>query len=196
MLCEGRLPRRRFASRAGGKSHLYRKLRDDRCGQLPACRNNRIESWKLTPLRKSELTNRQSSINHTAMNATHISTDSSRRRFLRGLGVSLALPSLECMSPVFARATEPQAPRRMLVIVNNLGLLPRYFAPKGTGRDYTLSPYLELLSDVRDEFTVFSGLSHPGVDRRAQHGQLFPHRRPGRVQIWLSQHHLAGSIRG
>ena len=100
------------------------------------------------------------------MNATHISTDSShlsRRKFLRGLGVSLALPALECMSPVFARATEPQTPRRMLVIVNNLGLLPRYFAPKGTGNNYIPSPYLELLSDVRDEFTVFSGLSHPGV---------------------------------
>ena len=79
------------------------------------------------------------------------------------MGVSLALPALECISPVFARAAEPQTPRRMLVIVNNLGLLKDGFFPKGTGRDYTLSPYLELLSDVRDEFTVFSGLSHPGV---------------------------------
>ena len=98
---------------------------------------------------------------HTSTNASHLP----RRSFLRGMGVSLALPALECMSPAFARAEKPVvAPRRMLAIVNNLGLLPRHFAPTGTGGDYQPSPYLELLSDVRDEFTVFSGLSHPGVN--------------------------------
>ena len=100
------------------------------------------------------------------MNGPHISTDSShlpRRAFLRGLGVSLALPALECMTPVFARAAERKTPQRMLVIVNNLGLLPRYFAPAGTGRDYTPSRYLELLEEMRDDFTIFSGLSHPNV---------------------------------
>ena len=56
------------------------------------------------------------------------------------------------------------------------------------------SPYLELLSDVRDEFTVFSGLSHPGVDGAHSTDNCFL-RRPGRVQIRLSKHHLTGSIR-
>ena len=132
-----------------------------------------------------------------SMNGPHISTASShlpRRAFLQGMGVSLALPALECMRPVLVRAATPDvAPRRMLVIVNNLGLLPKYFAT-GMGRDYKPSPYLELLSDVRDEFTVFSGLSHPGVDG-AQHRQLLPYGRPERVQIRLSQHGLTGSIR-
>ena len=80
----------------------------------------------------------------------------------RGM-VSLALPALECMSPVFARAAESRPPRRMIAVVNNLGLLPRYFSPADTGRSYTPSPYMEVLSDIRKEFTVFSGLSHPGV---------------------------------
>ncbi len=85
-----------------------------------------------------------------------------RRSFLRGAGVALALPMLECMSPAFARTAQP--PRRMLIIANNLGVLPKHFFPQGTGgRDYTLSPYLQELAAHRNEFTVFSGLSHPGV---------------------------------
>jgi Protein of unknown function (DUF1552) len=87
-----------------------------------------------------------------------------RRTFLRGAGVTLALPLLECMTPAFARAgTAAQPPRRMLIIANNLGVLPKFFFPQGAGRDYELSPYLSELADFRQEFTVFSGLSHPGV---------------------------------
>jgi uncharacterized protein DUF1552 len=97
----------------------------------------------------------------------HISTSTShlpRRTFLRGAGVTLALPLLECMKPLFARAgTADQPPRRMLIIANNLGVLPKYFFPEGAGRDYELSPYLSELAGFRQEFTVFSGLSHPGV---------------------------------
>jgi hypothetical protein len=55
-------------------------------------------------------------------------------------------------------------PRRMFAICNNLGLLPRNFFPVGTGRDYTPSPYLQVLQEHRDDFTVFSGVSHPNVD--------------------------------
>ena len=60
-------------------------------------------------------------------------------------------------------AGERQPPHRMLLISNNLGVLPWHFFPKDTGEDYTLSPYLEDLRDFRDDFTVFSGLSHPSV---------------------------------
>jgi hypothetical protein len=100
------------------------------------------------------------------MNAPHISTASfslPRRTFLRGLGITLGLPMLECMTPVFTRAAQPLTPKRMLVIANNLGVLPKNFFPATAGRDYALSPYLEMLAEVRNEFSVFSGLSHPGV---------------------------------
>ena len=104
----------------------------------------------------------------TPLNAPHVSTVASsahlpRRTLLRGLGVTLALPALECMTPVFAATAEQPPPRRMLIIANNLGLLPKYFFPTGQGRDYGLSPYLAALADLREDFTVFSGLSHPGV---------------------------------
>ena len=86
-----------------------------------------------------------------------------RRRFLRSAGVMLALPLLDSLSPKSVRAAESASPRRMLLISNNLGVLPKPFFPQSTGRDYELSPYLAPLAEFRNDFTVFSGLSHPGV---------------------------------
>ena len=95
----------------------------------------------------------------------------SRRTFLRGVGISLSLPLLESMSPTFAWAARKEAtatpggkPRRMFGICNNLGLLPEHFFPTQAGAGYALSPYLELLKEHRERFTVFSGVSHPEVD--------------------------------
>ncbi len=91
----------------------------------------------------------------------------SRRHFLRGAGVALGLPFLDAMAPAFARAeTKGLAPRRFFGICNNLGVLPDRFFPGAdqVGRDYTLSPYLELLRDFRSDFTVLSGVWHPDVD--------------------------------
>ena len=86
----------------------------------------------------------------------------SRRTMLRGVGVGLALPLLESMEALQAQSAA--APRRMFAICNNLGLLPAQFFPTGEGRDYKPSPYLELLQEHRQDFTVFSGVSHPNVD--------------------------------
>jgi hypothetical protein len=76
------------------------------------------------------------------------------------------------MTPVFAAvakrvaadATPGGKPRRFFGICNNLGLLPEHFFPKESGRDYALSPYLELLKEQRNDFTVCSGVWHPDVD--------------------------------
>jgi hypothetical protein len=99
------------------------------------------------------------------MNTPHFSRPSHipRRTLLRGVGATLALPLLECMSPVFGLDREAPPPRRMLLISNNLGVLPKPFFPRTTGRDYELSPYLATLAKFRKDFTVVSGLSHPGV---------------------------------
>lgn len=83
-----------------------------------------------------------------------------RRRFLQATGISIALPWLESVS----QASTAAAPKRMLMISNNLGVLPRFFFPQDDGRDYTPSRYLHPLQEYRDEFTVFSGLSHPYVE--------------------------------
>ncbi len=95
----------------------------------------------------------------------------SRRRFLQGTGIALSLPLLEAMSPVLAGAGAGKPadrsdgkPRRMFAICNNLGLLPENFFPQTPGRNYAPSPYLELLRAHQQDFTVFSGVSHPEVD--------------------------------
>lgn len=94
------------------------------------------------------------------MNTPHITTAIPRRRFLHGLGVTLGLPLLE---QNVTRAAAQTPPRRMLLISNNLGVLPQHFFPKDKGAGYTLSPYLQELEAFRNHFTIFSGLSHPAV---------------------------------
>ncbi len=85
-----------------------------------------------------------------------------RRRVLQGLGVTLTLPVLDCHR-IAAASRVPSQPRRMLLISNNLSVLPGNFFPTGTGADYTPSLYLRELAEFRSQFTVFSGLSHPAV---------------------------------
>lgn len=103
------------------------------------------------------------------MKKIHISMQPvlSRRHFLQGAGVALSLPLLDAMLPAFASVSpESAAPRRFLGICNNLGVLPDKFFPEQSqaGRGYTLSPYLEHLSEFRNDFTVMSGVWHPDVD--------------------------------
>src|SRR3954470_15933296 len=87
----------------------------------------------------------------------------SRRTFLRGAGVTLALPLLEAMTPLRARA-DTAPPRRLLCINTTLGLHTPNLFPEQAGAAYALTPYLEAIKEFRREFTVFSGLSHPEVD--------------------------------
>ncbi|MEQ8789806.1 MAG: DUF1552 domain-containing protein [Pirellulaceae bacterium] len=91
-----------------------------------------------------------------------------RRLFLRGAGVALALPLLESMRPALslagANSAAEETPRRMFCICTNMGMMPDFFWPTGEGPDYTPSEYLRRIDAHRDDFTVFSGVSHPEVD--------------------------------
>ena len=122
-----------------------------------------------------------------------------RRTFLRGAGVALALPLLDALQlPVRAAGEPAQAVKRRMVCINTpLGLHPPYFFPEKAGTDYELSPYLEVLKDFRDDFTVISGLSHPDVGPSHDSNYSFltaaPHpERAGR----LPEQHLARPVRG
>ncbi len=89
--------------------------------------------------------------------------DYSRRRFLQGVGVALALPLMECFTPVFAKAVQGESPRRFLAISNNLGFVPKTFFPATAGEDYELSPTLSPFAGIKKEVSIFSGTSHPDV---------------------------------
>lgn len=82
-----------------------------------------------------------------------------RRHFLRTSSVLLALPWLESL----ARADEKAPPKRMVNICTGFGLFGPSFFPATAGRDYQPSEYLQVLNDLSDQFTVFSGISHPEI---------------------------------
>ncbi len=82
-----------------------------------------------------------------------------RRHFLRGAGVCLALPALD----LFAEKS-PHSPKRIVCINMPLGFYPPNFFPATSGADYEPSPYLKLVEDLKNDFTVISGTSHPEVD--------------------------------
>jgi hypothetical protein len=128
-----------------------------------------------------------------------------RRSFLRATGVSLALPWLDALAPARAFDAPTGPPRRMVCICTPLGLHPPHFFPEKAGKDYALPPYLEVLSDFRDDFTIMSGLSHPGVEMGHDSIYTFltavphPERRVGfRNTVSLDQlaaEHIGGETR-
>jgi hypothetical protein len=99
------------------------------------------------------------------MKSVHIHTGNklSRRAVLRGAaGVALGLPFLDAMSPAFAAPKGP-APKRFIGVTLSLGLHGPNLVPQDSGKNYTPSRYLKSLQDIRDQFTVVSGSSHPRV---------------------------------
>jgi hypothetical protein len=88
-----------------------------------------------------------------------------RRTFLRSTGIALALPLLDAMLPARGRAAEEPTPIRRLVCINTtLGIHAENLFPEQAGREYTATPYLDVLKEFRGDLTVLSGLSHPDVD--------------------------------
>lgn len=84
-----------------------------------------------------------------------------RRAFLRGAGVTLALPFLEAMTPAFVRAAAaPRSPKRFVAMCATLGFHTPFLHPRESGPNYALTPYLEPLAGLRSDFSVLSGLAH------------------------------------
>ncbi|MBI3865436.1 MAG: DUF1552 domain-containing protein, partial [Planctomycetia bacterium] len=94
-----------------------------------------------------------------------------RRRFLRAAGVTVALPLMDSLLPRVRAGEKVATPRRMVCICTPLGLHPANFFPQQPGSDYQLTPYLEPLRELRNDFTVISGLAHPDVG--SSHDSLF-----------------------
>jgi hypothetical protein len=88
---------------------------------------------------------------------------STRRRFLRGAGISLTLPWLESLGGLVHAAAPGQEPRRLLLVCLPLGIYRDALIPKASGAGYETTEYLTHLAEFRDRFTVISGLDHPGV---------------------------------
>ncbi|MFM7059288.1 MAG: DUF1552 domain-containing protein [Planctomycetota bacterium] len=79
--------------------------------------------------------------------------------------MAIPLPLLSCMIEPEGRSRETPANRRRIAAINfELSFHPPNLMPKTAGRDYELTPYLQPLESLRQDFTVISGTSHPDVD--------------------------------
>ncbi len=89
----------------------------------------------------------------------------SRRTLLRGVGVAMALPWLDSMAPAFGQKAKAAAktPRRFVGVSNALGFHASNLFPSQTGANYESTRYLKSINDLRDQFTIISGVSHPDV---------------------------------
>lgn len=85
----------------------------------------------------------------------------SRRRFLRGVGALMALPSLESLSPRGFAAPKPvKPPVRMGFLYIPNGVNVDEWMPTGEGAGYELSKSLKVIEQHRGDFSVISGLCH------------------------------------
>jgi len=99
-----------------------------------------------------------------------------RRQFLRGMGVSLALPWFETFASALPKAATPKKRLACFYIPDGVPMPrrddPAYkdwsWFPHSDGKNYQFSKCLEPLEALRDDITVFSGLSHPAA--RKVHG--------------------------
>lgn len=95
---------------------------------------------------------------------SHVSGYSiSRRRFLRGPGVSLALPWLESLKvwgdeTSVARRRDSAPPVRLAVLFSGNGFHEGQWWARGAGKDMQLGPVLQSLTDFRERLLFINGL--------------------------------------
>ncbi|MEM9280976.1 MAG: DUF1552 domain-containing protein [Verrucomicrobiota bacterium] len=87
------------------------------------------------------------------------------------------------MHPAFSRGEAVSSPPRFVAMCATLGFHAPLLFPETSGREYPLTPYLDKLKSHRDDFTLFSGLSHPDQQGNNGHASemtwLTSARRPG-----------------
>lgn len=95
-----------------------------------------------------------------------------RRKFLRGTGIALALPCLETFSATSALGKETPSSRKRLACFYLPDGVPMpleedpahkdwSWFPHGRGKDFAFTKCLDPLEPLRQDVTIFGGLSHP-----------------------------------
>ena len=89
-----------------------------------------------------------------------------RRTVLRGLGATLALPLLDSMVPAFAAPAEvaSKSPVRMGFVYIPQGAILEKWTPATEGVGYQMTPILEPLASLRDNFLVLTGLDQRNAE--------------------------------
>lgn len=133
-----------------------------------------------------------------------------RRTLLRGAGVSLGLPFLDCMG-LEAAAAQPSRPKRFCSVYFPYGAsLPkqgaegsewRWFPGGDGGRDFEFNESLKPLDPFRDEVSILEGLSHPNGRKMGGHdtADIFltgANLKPGELKNTVSVDQLAADAFG
>src|SRR5664279_2175085 len=95
---------------------------------------------------------------------------SSRRTFLRGTGVTMALPWLESLSA----AAVPSPPKRFAVLFMGTGISPGRWWAKGRGAGLQLSESLQPLEPLKAKINVIDGLFNKAATGQqvTSHGRM------------------------
>ena len=94
-----------------------------------------------------------------------------RRTFLRGMGVTLALPLLDSMLPaqtLLRKTAAKGAPRLGFVYIPHGAIMDKW-TPATEGKDFAITPILKPLESFKDKLNVISGLGHRAADSTAVH---------------------------
>ncbi|NQV26355.1 MAG: DUF1552 domain-containing protein [Rhodopirellula sp.] len=113
-----------------------------------------------------------------------------RRTLLKGVGVSLALPMLDCMG---SETSQVERPKRFCatyfpygsVFQNEDSEFAKWnWTPAGEGPDFTFGEIHRSMEPLRNDLTMLEGLSHPNGRSMGGHDT---------ADIWLTGSELTGS---
>ena len=94
-----------------------------------------------------------------------------RRTFIRGMGVTLALPLLDAMVParsLFAQTAAKGTSRIGFVYIPH-GAIMSQWTPTAEGAGFEFTPILKPLEPFRERLNVITGLGHKAADTTAVH---------------------------
>jgi hypothetical protein len=100
-----------------------------------------------------------------------------RRTFLRGMGVTLALPLLDAMTPAISSSVGAKPVVRLGFVYVPNGIIMDKWSPAAEGRDFPFAPTMKPLEPYRDRLLVLSGLAQ--VNGRALGDGAGDHARAG-----------------
>jgi len=103
-----------------------------------------------------------------------------RRTFLRGVGVTMALPLLDAMVPALTAAakTPAQPLKRLGFVYIPHGVIMDQWTPATAGPDFAFTPILRPLERFRESLVVVSNLARPEAIYETQHA--------GAAASWLA----------
>lgn len=113
-----------------------------------------------------------------------------RRILLKGVGVSLALPMLNCMGSEASQTTRPKRfcaayfPYGSVFQKEDSEFAKWNWTPAGEGRDFAFGEIHRSMEPLRNDLTMIEGMSHPNGRSMGGHDT---------ADIWLTGSQLTGS---